>query len=170
MFDAFNRPDWDSYFIALCFQICQRSIDPSTQHGCVVVDNEHAILSTGYNSPPRGCNDEHIPLTRPEKYPFMEHAEANAIINAARNGISLKDSTFYITGQPCEHCFRKIRGVGAKKIILGGVGAKCINEETFKIISILNEKSPIEVIRYHDDGTVEKLLARTGNYYTTRGI
>ncbi len=168
MFDIFGRPDWDSYFISQCFLISQRSIDQHTKVGCVVVDDEHTILSTGYNSPPRGSDDTIIPLTRPEKYPYMEHAESNAIINAARNGISLKGSTFYITTHPCENCFRKIRGIGAKRVVFAGVGAACLTEETMKIIEILNAKNPTEIVRYNDTEMVKKILENVVQYHDAR--
>ena len=124
-----NRPSWDEYYIDMAFYISQKSLDPSTKHGCIVVDEEHTPLSMGYNSPPRGCIDEKIPLTRPEKYPYMVHAEENAIINAARSGTSLKGSTFYITGHPCSRSFRMISNVGAIKIVNGPVNSNCISKE-----------------------------------------
>jgi dCMP deaminase len=149
--DKFNRPDWDSYFISLCFMIAQRSIDQHTKHGCIVVDSDKTILSVGYNGAPRGCDDSIIPLTRPEKYEYLEHSEANAIINAARTGTCLKGSTFYITGCPCHNCFRKIMGVGAKKIVYGPQGSAMLNEEDMKIINVLNAKKTVEIVQYYDD-------------------
>ena len=84
------RPDWETWFVAICGISGSEVVDPSTKHGCVVVDDDHTILSVGYNSPPRGCQDDAIPTTRPEKYPDFVHAEENAIANAARTGVSLK--------------------------------------------------------------------------------
>ena len=127
--DYANRPTWDSYYMALTFVIAQRSIDPNTKHGTVVVGEGNEILSIGYNSPPRGCIDGDIPLESPEKYIYMIHSEDNAIINAARIGVSLKNSTFYITGHPCARCFRSIVNAGAKRILYGPISSKCIDEE-----------------------------------------
>lgn len=135
-----NRPSWDEYYMDMAFYISQRSIDPSTKHGCMVVNAEHIPLSMGYNSPPRGCIDEDIPLTRPEKYPFMVHAEENAIINAAYSGTTLKGSTFYITGFPCSRCFRGILNVGATRIVYGPVNSKCVSEEDLNAIKTMNQK------------------------------
>lgn len=132
------RTSWDDWFMTLCAVIAQRSLDEHTKHGCVVIDSDRTILSIGYNSPPRGCVDEMIPLTRPEKYAFMEHSESNAIINAARTGTCLKGSTFYITGHPCHECFRKILNVGAKAIVYGPVGSHCIDDESMKAIEIMS--------------------------------
>jgi len=142
-----NRPSWDQYYMDMTFYIAQKSLDPHTKHGCMVVDSEHTPLSMGFNSPPRGCIDEEIPLTRPEKYPFMIHAEENAIINAARSSVSLKGSTFYITGHPCPKCFRMILNVGAIKIIYGSVNSKCIAEEDLKAIGIMNQKWAIPYVK-----------------------
>ena len=134
-----NRPKWDEYLMDLAFFVSARSLDPSTQHGCVVVDDDNTILSTGYNNPPRGCNDEEIPMERPSKYNFFVHAEEAAIINAARSGVSLKGSTFYITGYPCPRCFRGIVNVGAKKIVYGCVKSACVSEEEKDAIKTMNK-------------------------------
>jgi dCMP deaminase len=115
--DLFNRPDWDSYFMSIAFVAAMRSIDPSTKHGCVITKNKK-ILSIGYNGPPRGLNDEMIPLTRPEKYPFMTHAEENAILNS---DVSMEDSVVYITGWPCHKCFRMLIQKGVSEIIYGPI-------------------------------------------------
>ena len=133
-----NRPNWDRYYMDMTFYIAQKSLDPSTKHGCIVVDEEHTPLSMGFNSPPRLCIDEDIPSTRPEKYSFYIHAEENSIINAARTGVSLKGATFYITGYPCSRCFRMMANVGAKKIIYGPISSKCVQEEDLKAIKIMN--------------------------------
>lgn len=122
-----NRPTWDAYFLTLANVIAQKSMDTSTKCGCVVVNDEHTILSTGYNSPPRGSRDIDIPIdVRPDKYWYMEHAERNAIYNASRLGVSLVNSTFYITGSPCIDCFRGILSVGAKAIVHGENRAKML--------------------------------------------
>src|SRR5205085_642159 len=119
---TFDRPDWNDYFITLCYLISQKSIDQSTKHGTIVVNEDKTILSTGYNSPPRGFNDLEFPQERPLKYSYVAHSETNAIANAARHGIPLKGSTFYITGFPCPNCLHSIINCGAKKVIYGSVG------------------------------------------------
>ena len=73
MKDKLGRPLWNDVFMALTFVLKQRSLDPDTKHGCFVINDDHSILSAGYNSPPRGCVDSDIPLTRPEKYKYMVH-------------------------------------------------------------------------------------------------
>jgi dCMP deaminase len=147
MKDNFGRPDWDSFYIAMCFFIARRSIDPHTKHGCVVVDKNNKILSTGYNGPPPGLADTTLDLTRPGKYKSMEHAESNAILNS--RGCILEGCTFYITGHPCSACFRQMRIVKAAKIIHGGQGSQCVAEDDVNAIKIMNYTNPI-VIRQHN--------------------
>lgn len=137
-----KRPSWDVYFMTMAFVIAQRSLDPDTKHGCVVVADDKTILSVGYNSPPRGCDDSKIPLTRPLKYYFMAHSEINAISNAARHGVPLIGSTFYITGFPCEVCFRSIVNVGAKKIVYGPITSLCLKDNKDDIIKLMNTTEP----------------------------
>ena len=146
-FDEFGRPSWDTLWMSLCFTFAQRSLDAETKHGCVVVDDDNTLLSMGYNSPSRGCVDKYIPKTRPEKYANMRHAEENAISNAARIGVSLKGSIFYITGHPCHNCFGMIKNVGAKKIIYGHVGSACLkDDESLAVIERLQFGNPIELV------------------------
>ena len=139
--DKSLKPSWDEYFMDMTYFVAQRSIDPSTKCGCVAVSEDKSVLSMGYNSPPRNCHDDWIPLERPEKYPYFVHAEENTMLNAARHGIALKDSTFYITGYPCSRCFRGMVNVGVKKIIYGPNRAVMLDEEEEKIINLLNKSS-----------------------------
>ncbi|GAG03227.1 unnamed protein product, partial [marine sediment metagenome] len=76
----------DKYFMSIAEACSKRSLDPDSKFGCVAVSKDGSILSTGYNGPPRNVDDSLIPLTRPEKYIYMEHAERNCIYNAARIG------------------------------------------------------------------------------------
>ena len=84
----------DEYFMNIAKECSKRSLDPDTKHGCVAVSVDGAILSTGYNGPPRNVDDSKIPLTRPEKYIYMEHSERNCIYNAARVGTPLNGCAF----------------------------------------------------------------------------
>jgi dCMP deaminase len=144
--DSLNRPDWDTYFIALAFLSSTRSLDPSTKHGCVITDEHHRILSIGYNGPPRNMHDEQVPLGRPDKYPFMIHAEENAILSC---NTSMEGSVAYITGHPCHKCFRMLIQKGVAKIVYGPVSFQGI-EDDMKIVlrMILAQKEPVEMTRY----------------------
>ena len=163
-----NRPDWDSWFMTLCFVVAQRSLDKDTKHGCIVVDNSRTILSVGYNSPPRGCDDANVPLERPAKYDYMEHSEENAIVNAARSGVSLLNSTFYITGPPCHRCFAKMLNVGAHKIIHGPTPSAMLNSNTTKVIEFMKKNQDIEIVEFSDSLSVFALLAKTNAYIHTK--
>ena len=106
--------NWIEYFRGIAHQVKLKSKDIRTQIGAVVVGKDNEILSTGYNSFPRGINDDvEERQERPEKYYWFEHAERNAIYNAARIGVSLKDSTMYLTcGMSCSDCTRGIINSG----------------------------------------------------------
>lgn len=110
--------NWKEYFLNIAEQVKLKSKDNNTQIGAVIVGGDNEILSTGYNSFPRGLDDtKEERQERPEKYFFMVHAEANAIYNAARVGTPIKDSSIYITsGVPCMDCARGIINSGIKKV------------------------------------------------------
>ena len=100
---------WDVRFLELADHISSWSKDPSTKVGCVVVGADREIRSTGFNGFPRGIDDSLERLTdREQKYPLICHAEENAIMHAARIGVSLKDCTAYVTWPPCTRCARSL--------------------------------------------------------------
>ena len=109
---------WDERFLELAKQIASWSKAPSTQVGCVVVGPDREIRSTGFNGLPRGIEDSEERLNNREiKYPMICHAEENAIMHAARIGISLKDCTAYVTWPPCTRCARSLIQAGVSEII-----------------------------------------------------
>ena len=115
-----HRPTWDENFMEICKVISKRSKDNSTKLGAVIVGPDKEIRSTGYNCFPRGVEDFHPErLKRPLKYSWIEHAERNAIYNAARMGMSLKDCVIYTIWIPCSDCARGIIQVGVKEVIIG---------------------------------------------------
>lgn len=169
-----DRPGWDTYFMTLAFVVSQRSLDPHTAHGCVIVNKYNQILSMGYNSPPPGCIDDLIPLNRPDKYPFMVHAEENAILNA---NSSLEESSVYVTGMTCVSCFAKLRAKRVSRIIYGPVGSNMIKDEDMERINLMNfkdsgndrfRKNHIEIIEYKEKNRIPELLNITCSYYRDR--
>ncbi|MCP2504822.1 MAG: dCMP deaminase family protein [Candidatus Poseidoniaceae archaeon] len=109
---------WDIRFLELAKHISGWSKDPSTKVGCVVVGEDREIRSTGFNGFPRGISDDTARLTdRSQKYPLICHAEENAIMHAARIGISLKGSTAFVTWPPCSRCARSLIQAGIKEIV-----------------------------------------------------
>lgn len=110
--------DWDSYFIRMAEFVSQKSKDPSTKCGAVIVGPHNEVRSTGYNGFPRGVLDlEYRYANRPKKYFFAEHAERNAIYNAARHGIATDGCTIFVTGYPCHDCSRAIIQSGIKEVV-----------------------------------------------------
>jgi dCMP deaminase len=142
--------NWSTYFKNIAEQVKLKSKDQRTQIGAVIVGHDHEIVSTGYNSFPRGINDD-IPerQERPEKYFWMEHAERNAIYNAARIGVSTKGTTMYLTCDvPCADCTRGIINAGIIRIVLtagGGAQSTKWDESAKRSLQMFNEAN-IEVI------------------------
>tara|TARA_B100001996_G_scaffold331370_1_gene279983 strand:- start:648 stop:1088 length:441 start_codon:yes stop_codon:yes gene_type:complete len=109
---------WDRRFIDLALHISNWSKDPSTKVGCVVVGADREIRSTGFNGFPRGIEDSMERLEdREMKYPLICHAEENAIMHAARIGISLKDCVAYVTWPPCTRCARSLIQAGVVEVV-----------------------------------------------------
>ena len=115
-----NYISWDEYFMGVALLAAQRSKDPGTQVGACIVSRENVILSTGYNGFPYGCSDDEFPWEREgaandTKYPFVVHAELNAILNA--KGKSLEGSRIYVALFPCNECAKAIIQSGIKEVI-----------------------------------------------------
>lgn len=120
-----NIPDWDSYFMAMLPLIASRSKDPRTKTGCIIVGPNQEIRTTGYNGFPRGVQDtlpERWDRDSGEKYFWVEHAERNAIYNAARCGTATDACTLYVSWLPCMDCGRAIIQSGIKRIVVDQAG------------------------------------------------
>jgi dCMP deaminase len=113
-----NGEKWDRRFVQVAQLISTWSKDPSTQVGCVVVGQDREIRSTGFNGFPRGIADTAERLAdRALKYPLICHAEENAIMHAARIGVSLRDCTAYVTWPPCTRCARSLVQAGVREVV-----------------------------------------------------
>jgi dCMP deaminase len=165
-----DRPDWDTVFIAMAFLVAMRSPDAETKHGAVVVDRKRRVLGTGFNGFPRGARDSELPQTRPGKYPFVIHAEINALLNS-RQIDDPEACTIYVTGEPCNECFKMIVQYGIGRIVHAGVGSNCINsdEQHDLVRQALTGGLDIEVERYDDTDGIERLLAAAAGYARSRG-
>lgn len=143
--------NWDELFIKMAFLVSEKSKDPSTKVGCVLVDKDNTVLATGFNGFPRGVDEEYEVMTpvdgypqivysekkliedrwaRPAKYSWIEHAERNAIYNAARKGVKIAGARAYLNWepQPCADCCRGLIQAGITEIVgpnipFKGVGA-----------------------------------------------
>jgi len=147
--------NWADYFLGIAEQVKLKSKDQRTKIGAVIVGKDHEIVSTGYNSFPRGIDDDvEERQVRPEKYYWFEHAERNAIYNAARIGVSLRDTTMYLTcGIPCADCARGIISSGEKMIYCKTEDTKRNREhwdEHAKRSLQMFKESGVEVVFYED--------------------
>ncbi len=99
----------------------QRSKDPSTQVGACIVSAQSKIIGIGYNGFPIGCSDDILPWTREAgsrldtKYPYVCHAEMNAIVNTTIADLS--GARIYVSLFPCNECAKLIIQVGIRKVI-----------------------------------------------------
>jgi len=125
-------PDWDTYWMTLVYVVASRSKDVNTHVGAVVVGPDNEVRSTGYNSFPRGVEDLPGRQIRPGKYTWFEHAERNAIYNAARTGVSLKGCIMYTPGLPCVDCARAVIQAGITEVVLDKAWGAADKREEWK--------------------------------------
>jgi dCMP deaminase len=110
---------WDEYFMGVSILSSLRSKDPNTKVGACIVNKNKRIVGIGYNGFPVGCSDDEFPWGRDgeflkTKYPFVVHAEANAILNSTS---SLQGATLYVSLFPCNECMKLIIQSGIKEIV-----------------------------------------------------
>ena len=143
-------PSWDEYYLSTCQVVATRSKDPNTQIGCVIVGPAHEIRTTGYNSFPRGIRDD-VPErpVRPAKYLWIEHAERNAICNAARCGTPLEGCTIYVEVMPCMDCARAIVQAGIAEVVVSGARmqqySSAYYDEHFRLAEVLLKEAGVRV-------------------------
>ena len=109
---------WEEYFMGVALLAAKRSKDPNTQVGACIVSKDNIILSIGYNGFPCGCSDDQFPWEREgedTKYPYVVHAELNAILNA--NGRDLRGARLYVALFPCNECAKAIIQSGIKEVV-----------------------------------------------------
>ncbi|MBO7543932.1 dCMP deaminase family protein [bacterium] len=115
-----KRVDWDTYFMNIAKEVATRSTCPRKSVGAVIV-RDRRILSTGYNGSIKGmphCTDVGCDMEDGHCVATV-HAEANAIIQAARNGVCIDGADIYVTASPCWNCFKLIANSGIKRIYYG---------------------------------------------------
>jgi dCMP deaminase len=110
---------WDEYFMGVAVLSAKRSKDPNTQVGACIVNKEKRIVGIGYNGFPYGCDDESFPWENKgpfldTKYPYVVHAEPNAILNSTTK---LLDCSMYVSLFPCHECVKLIIQSGIKEIV-----------------------------------------------------
>lgn len=116
-----NYISWDEYFMGVALLSAKRSKDPNTTVGACIVNPKKRIVGIGYNGLPYGCKDELFPWDNRNddnflnnKYPYVVHAEPNAILNAT---CPLDNCTIYVTLFPCHECAKLIIQSGIKEIV-----------------------------------------------------
>lgn len=123
------RPSWDEYFMEIAEIVKKRSTCMRRQVGAILVKDKQ-ILTTGYNGSPKnlkhcekiGCKREELKIPSGQRHELCRalHAEQNAIIQAAHNGVGINGSTLYVTTRPCVLCAKMCINAGIKKIIYKG--------------------------------------------------
>lgn len=109
---------WDARWMSLARLVSSWSKDQSTKCGSVIVDDRNTVLSLGWNGFPRHFNDDvQERHERPQKYKWTEHAERNAVYNAANTGVRLHGSIIYVTFFPCSDCARAIIQSGISRLV-----------------------------------------------------
>ena len=112
---------WDEYFMGLAHLSAKRSKDPNTQVGAAIVNDQHKVVSIGYNGFPNGCHDDDFPWEREgddpleTKYLYSTHSELNAILNYS--GGSLAGAKLYVSLFPCNECAKAIIQSGIREVI-----------------------------------------------------
>ncbi|MBQ5364690.1 MAG: dCMP deaminase family protein [Spirochaetales bacterium] len=111
---------WDEYFMSVAMLSAMRSKDPNTQVGACIVNQDKKIVGTGYNGFPIGCSDDVLPWARvgaplETKYPFVCHAELNAILNSISR--DLRGCTLYVVMFPCNECAKAIIQSGIREVV-----------------------------------------------------
>jgi len=111
---------WDEYFMGVALLSAKRSKDPSTQVGACIVSKDNRIVSVGYNGMPKGCSDDDFPWERTgdmldTKYPFVCHAELNAVLNTGGN--NLAGCRVYVALFPCNECTKALIQAGITEVV-----------------------------------------------------
>lgn len=114
---------WDETFMSIADVLSKRSKDPSTQVGACVVSADRRILSGGYNGATKGFSDDDFPWGKTDgnplltKYPFVVHAERNAILNFRGSLREFEGATVYVTHFPCHECAKDIAQSGISEVV-----------------------------------------------------
>lgn len=118
-----NYLSWDEFFIGIAKLSAGRSKDPSTQVGACIVSRDNRILSIGYNGAPNGFDDDKFPWNREgdcrneTKYPYVCHAELNAILNYFGSRKDFVGSKIYVDLFPCNECAKAIIQAGISEVV-----------------------------------------------------
>jgi len=149
------RPSWDQYFLKLAMLASERATCPRMHCGCVLVRNKH-VLASGYNGSLPGlphCDDVGCLIVE-NHCVRTNHAEMNAITQAAKNGVSINEATAYVTNMPCTTCAKALIGAGIKRVVVFSDYHSTLAEDFFKDADVRldRQKMPSCTIEYDLDG------------------
>lgn len=113
-----NKREKEIFMLETAERFSNFSKDPSTKVGAVICDYNFRILSAGYNGFPLKYPDDYSNITKEEKHLISIHSEVNAILNAAKNGVNLSNSTIFVSEHPCANCTAAIVNAGITRIVL----------------------------------------------------
>ena len=135
---------WDEYFMGVALLSAHRSKDPNTQVGACIVNNKNKIVGAGYNGLPIGCDDNDFPWEKQgnflhTKYPYICHAELNAILNNI--GMDLQGCKIYTALFPCNECAKAIIQSGIAEVIY--LSDKYAGTDTAKASRMMLDKTGI---------------------------
>lgn len=145
---------WEEYFLGLAYLSSLRSKDPTTQVGaCIVKDTK--IIGIGYNGFPKGSDDDAMSWDKhgnllETKYPYVVHAELNAILNSIKN---LDGATIYVTHYPCNECAKAIVQSGITKVVY--YSDKHKDKDATKASTIILNNANVKVQKY--TGTLRQI-------------
>ena len=136
---------WDEYFMGVAVLSARRSKDPNTQVGACIVNDKHKIVGAGYNGLPMGCDDDEFPWEKQgdflqTKYPYICHAELNAILNNI--GMDLRGCKIYTALFPCNECAKAIIQSGIFEVIY--LSDKYAGSDTAKASRLMLDKAGIK--------------------------
>lgn len=148
--------NWHDYHLSIAKSVAQKSKDPSSKVGCVIVDENNAIVSTGFNGMVQGADESKLSWERPQKYHLVVHAEANAIIFAKRD---LKNCTAYVTDAPCEVCLKLLLQSKVRTIVYSSpeIMQKRSSKEQKEAIKALIESTGANVVNVNGTAYIEDL-------------
>ena len=137
---------WDDYFMSVALLSGKRSKDPNTQVGACIVNKNNVIESIGYNGLPKGCSDDEFPWEKEgemlnTKYPFVVHAELNAILNA--KGKDLSGCKIYVALFPCNECAKAIIQSGISVVVY--LSDKYANTDSVKASKMMFKCAGVEL-------------------------
>jgi dCMP deaminase len=148
---------WDEYFMGIAKLAAERSKDPNTRVGACIVNDDHKIVSIGYNGMPTGIDDAEMPWAREgsyleTKYPYVCHAELNAILNS---NADLRGCTLYVALFPCNECAKAVIQAGIKKVVYAD--DKYAATDGVKASKMMFKKCGVKLLQYKPSGKTVKI-------------